>query len=172
MKQFAIFILFSFCASASAETLWEQYLAHPTPENAIAVNDVAYTSGAIPENYGYWAPDFLILKNQILGGDSASFNLALRLLAKSNGGGLHEELVGVVASAIRPKTNMFLKGVSNSDISNGTIEFILNFAGLEYVDRINARNFEIEMRQVAISLVKDKNLQAAKERCLELIKEI
>ncbi len=108
---YALSLLLLFIARPSwAKTPWEVYLGYPTPQNASRVTKIEYSPKAIPENYGYWAPDLEILKNQILGGDSESFRLAFRLLRTSDGG-LLEDLTAILSHTIRPRPELFLREV-------------------------------------------------------------
>jgi hypothetical protein len=153
---------------AKAETLWEQYLALPTPENAKKVVSIEYTKGAIPDDYGYWAPDLLILQNQILGGDKESFRLAYRLRQNSDGG-LLEDLTAILGRSIRPKPNMFLSEMLMLNPDSRALRSILRMPGLEYVDRRQAKNYELKMRKAAITSVSNEKLSSIKTKCLQLM---
>jgi len=155
-------------SSVSAETNWEKYLAYPSPEYATRVFKIEYSPNTYGAKHGYFAPDLDILRNQVLGRDTASFNLAVRLL-KNTDGGLLEEVVALLASSIRPNPNLFLTEISNSEISDNLLKFVLKYPGLEYIDRMDARNYEIEMRRVAMLSVEEQSLQNIKEKCLKLI---
>jgi hypothetical protein len=48
---------------------------------------------------------------------------------------------------------------------------ILLMPGLEYVDPIDARRYEIDMRRKALSAVSDMSLKKYRDICLELMKE-
>ncbi len=162
--------LFLVSSTSWAETPWEEYLNNPTSDNAIRVNRVEYTTGKIPRNYGYWEPDLDILRNQVLGGDSEAFRLAFRLLRNSDGG-LREELTAILSHSIRPHPQFFLAQMSDLKPNETELRSILMMPGLEYVDRDQARIYELGMRRKALSSVSTKALLPLRERCLNLMKQ-
>jgi len=164
------FIICSVTAITLAETPWEAYLAFPTPENASRVNRIEYTPGAISEKYGYWALDLGILRNQVLGGDREAFRLAYRLRQNADGG-LLEELTMVLSRVIRTRPDFFLEEMSTLRPDRTALEVILLMPGLEYVDRLEARRYEILMRRKALAAVSHKSLRAFRDTCLEIMKE-
>jgi hypothetical protein len=151
-----------------AATPWEQYLALPTPANASKVSALGYSAGAIPPNYGYWAPDLDILKIQILGGDQESFRLAYRLIERADGG-LLEELTAMLGQSIRPQPEMFLRQLGALKPDTKLLKSILLNTSEEYVDRESARIFEIEMRKKALQSVADKSVVDIKAKCLNIL---
>jgi hypothetical protein len=156
---------------ALCETFWETYLEKPTPENAFAVDSIKYSPGAIPEKYGYWSPDLSILRNQVLGGDHESFRLAYRLILQSDGA-LAEELTMVLSHSIRPNPTFFLKHISKLKPNKIVLNKILLMPGLEYVDRFEARQYEIDMRRNALAGVTDVSLISYRDYCLEIMKDM
>ncbi len=162
--------LFFMSSTSWAETSWEAYLNHPTSENAIHVNKIEYTAGKIPQNYGYWDPDLNILRNQVLGGDAEAFRRAFRLFRNSDGG-LREELNAVLSHSIRPHPQFFLAQISELQPSEIELRKILLMPGLEYVDRSQARTYELEMRRKALSSVSERKLLLLRDRCLNLMKQ-
>ena len=163
-----IVIILAVTSSASAETQWEAYLAVPTPENAVHVKKIEYTPGAIPEKYGYWAPDLEILRDQVLGGDQESFRLAYRL-RKVSDGGLLEELTIILSHVIRARPEFFLNEMSALNPSKAALDDILLMPGLEYTDRDKARQYEIKMRHKALASVQNQNLRKFRDMCLGII---
>ncbi len=165
-----IILLFTLlCSPAFAETPWENYLSLPNSENATKVLNIEYTSGAIPENYGYLSPDLEILRNQVLAGDPEAIKLTYRLVLKSDGG-LLEDLIAILSSTIRVRPEFFLKEMSKINPNRNILKFILLKPGLEYVDRREAQEYDIKMREKALLSVSDSNVNAFKDICLELIK--
>ena len=163
-------ISLSTALSAFAETRWETYLENPTPKNAASVEAIEYTPGKIPENYGYWAPDLIILQNQILGGDIEAFRLAYRLREKAQGG-LLEELTILLSRAIRPRPEFFLKEMSVLQPKREALKDVLLMPGEEYVDRLTAKKYETKMRLKALTSVNDKKLTDMRNKCLEILKQ-
>ena len=163
----AIFLLFP--VSVNAETLWEKYLWLPTPENASKVEKIEYSEGSIPENYGYWYPDLLVMKNQILGGDKESFRLAFRIKQSTNGAALIEHINDILGSVIRSNPELFLQEIKYINPSTYSLKSVLKMTGDEYVDRMEAVKYEWKMRAEALSTVTAPDLEATKQKCLELL---
>jgi hypothetical protein len=169
MKPYAfILALGLFSTAAYAGTPWETYLSLPTPENASKVTALQYSAKALPPNYGYWAPDLEIMKNQILGGDGESFRLAYRLLEKADGG-LLEDLMAILGKSIRVQPELFLREMAVLKPKPNRLKGILMVPGLEYTDRPKAKRYEIEMRRKALMSVTDENMKAQQEQCLSLM---
>jgi hypothetical protein len=165
-----IFLLFTLLSSSVfAGTPWENYLSLPNSENATKVLNIEYTSGVIPENYGYWSPDLEILRTQVLAGDAEAIKLTYRLIQKSDGG-LLEDLISILNSTIRVRPEFFLIEMSKINPSRDILKFILLKPGSEYVDRRDAQEYEIKMREKALLSVSDGNAKAFKDICLEIIK--
>jgi hypothetical protein len=152
----------------NAKTTWEAYLNLPNQENARKVVSIEYSEGAIPKDYGYWAPDLKILKVQVLAGDGEAFQLTYRLM-RSSDGGLLEELISILASSIRPQPELFLEQMKSLNPSERVLAGILNMSGLEYVDRKYAQEYEHLQRRSAISSVRLASLKAIKEECLRIL---
>ena len=169
MKILLMIIALTVCPFVNAKTPWESYLDVPSAENAKNVSSIEYTEGAIPKGYGYWAPDLEILKNQVIAGDRDAFRLTYKLMSESDGG-LLEELVAILASSIRPQPEVFLREIGFLNPSEAILKGILSMPGLEYVDRINAQEYELLQRKKAISSVTAKDLAPVKEKCLLLLK--
>ena len=151
-----------------AETMWEKYLMFPTPENASKVSEIEYSPGTIPTNYGYWAPDLKILQNQVLGGDKESFHLVFRLSEDADGG-LLEDLTAILGRSVRAQPEQFLREMAILKPNDERLRAILMMPGLEYVDRPEARKYEIKMRRKALASIVDDSLRSYKEKCLRLM---
>ena len=154
---------------ASARTPWETYLALPTSENARHVQAIEYSRGAIPEHYGYIASDLDILAIQVLSRDLAAFRLAYRLRNKADGG-LLEELTTILGRTIRAHPELFLREMASLSIRPGALRSILQMPGLVYVDRPDARRYEIEMRRRALARIDRSDLLPIRDRCLEALR--
>ena len=163
--------LFVAASGAAAETLWEQYLALPTPLNAARVDRIEYSPGAIPEGYGYLESDLEILRLQITGGDAEAFRLAYRLRTHTQAGHLLEELTRLLGRAVRPQPTMFLREMKALAPPEESLRRILKMVGLEYVDRRQAAQHEREMRREALRSVADPALQRMRDSCLALLKK-
>ncbi len=169
---YVFFFFFFFLAAGVAlgKTPWEVYLSNPTPNNASKVTRIEYTPGAIPKDYGYWAPDLDILQNQVLAGDVEAFRLAYRLLQKADGG-LAEDLTMILSHTIRVRPAFFLRELSMLQPNARSLESILLMPGLEYVDRSEAQRYEIDMRIKAIESVSDETLKSYRDKCLQILRK-
>ena len=165
---FSILLTLTIFDSAYAETKWESYLAYPNSKNASDVQNLEYTPGTIGANNGYWEPDLLILQNQVLGGDGESFKLAYRLMIKADGA-LREELTTILGRSIRAQPYLFLKEISIIYPTDRTLRSILLMTGEEYVDRPDAKRYEIEKRREAIQSVKDSDTEDLKLKCVNIL---
>jgi hypothetical protein len=163
-----VLMVFLIVSNAFAGTAWEEYLSHPNPDNAAKVNKIEYTPGAIPKDYGYWAPDLNILLNQVMGGDEEAFKLTYRLILVSEGG-LAEDLTVIISHTIRSHPEFFLKEMVGLRPQNAILKAILLMPGAEYVDRSEAQRYEIEMRKKALISVSNKSYIDFKDRCLKTL---
>ena len=166
---YTILLFALLCSSAFAGTPWGNYLSLPNSGNATKVLNIEYTPGTIPENYGYRSPDLAILRNQVLAGDKEAIKLTYRLIQKSDGG-LLEDLIAILSSTIRARPEFFLIEMSKINPNQDILKFILLKPGLEYVDRRDAQEYEIKMREKALLSVSNSNVKAFKDICLKLIK--
>ena len=155
-------------SGAAGQTRWEEYLALPSPENASRVIGIEYSPGAIPAGYGYLATDLDVLRLQVVAGDAEAFRLTYRLRAQSDGG-LLEELTAILAYAVRPQTELFLREMGSLGAKPSVLESVLMMPGLEYVDRPLAQNYEIAEREKAIAAVQDPQVRIMRDRCLTLL---
>jgi hypothetical protein len=155
-----VLVLLPFSSSALAQTAWERYLDEPNAGNAGLVTTLAYSQ---PREGGYDAGDLEILKLQVLAGDPSAYALAFRLRSQADGG-LAEDLGAILASAIRPHPEFFLRQVAALDAS--CAGFDIDVAGLEYVDRPGAQAYELHARVAAIAAIGDPSLQTVRANCL------
>lgn len=159
----------SVCAFSSANaagTAWERYLDFPSAENARLVHKMAYSSHKNDIEEGA-AGDLAILRTQVVAGDRAAFDLTY-LLMQSADGGVLEDLQAILASAIRSQPEMFLLEVGHLNPSEETLKSILLMPGLEYVDRLRAQRYELEMRRRAINALGRKDTRSIRRRCLAI----
>jgi hypothetical protein len=172
MNKIIIITLFGLvtASAAFADTKWETYLGAPTPENAVRVKAIEYTPGKIPDTYGYWAPDLIILQDQIIGGDSEAFRLAYRLREEAQGG-LLEELTILLSRVIRARPEFFLKEMSGLQPTEEVLKGVLLMPGQEYVDRLTAQKYEIKMRTQSLAAVKTKKLIKFRNRCIKILEK-
>jgi len=159
MKSLAL-ALFLLSSTAVAKTPWEAYLDHPTSANAERVQAIAYST---PIEGSYDADDLAILRLQVVAADPAAFGLAYRLDETSDGA-LAEELSAILADAIRPNPAFFLAQVKALD--QPCAKFNVDVAGLEYVDRPDAQQYELEMRRQALASVASPSLAGVRDECL------
>jgi hypothetical protein len=166
----SLLLLFGPCLGA-ADTLWEQYLALPSSENASRVMEIAYSPCAVEASHRYLAADLDILELQVTGGDREAFRLAYRLQQATPPGDLLEELTLILARALRPQPMMFLREMNSLLPESATLRSILMMPGPEYVDRPHAVEHELERRRDALRAVTEPELLALRERCLQLMSE-
>ena len=159
MKYLALLAVLISC-NAVAETPWERYLDEPSPFNASMVRSISYST---PVQGNYNSDDLEILHLQVLGADPQAFRLAYRLYKLSDGG-LAEELGAILASSVRPNPKFFLQQVAALHVQCSA--FNVNVAGLEYVDRNKAQAYELKMRHLALTSVKERSLIRARQDCL------
>ena len=158
--KFIALLLVAFSYSAMAVTPWERYLNEPSASNASLVKAISYS---VAKEGTYDSGDLEILKLQVLAADSSAYNLTFRLYNQADGG-LAEELAAILAAAIRPHPKFFLQQVAMLDPSCS--HFNVNVAGLEYVDRFSAQEYERRMRYSAIEAVHDSTLRTVRANCL------
>ena len=165
-----VFMVLVSATAAADQTKWEAYLALPSPENASRVAGIEYSPGAIPAGAGYLGTDLEILRLQVVAGDSEAFRLTYRLRAKADGG-LLEGLTAILAQAIRPQAEMFLREMTSLGPSPSVLESVLMMSGLEYVDRPAAQKYEITMREKAITMVQNPQVRLIQEQCIALMRK-
>lgn len=161
-------LLLVFVSGARADTEWEVYINEPSPVNAAHVAKLSYSEGAIPGHHVYWRPHLQILRNQLLARDAAAFQLAVRL-RKISDGGLLEEFTAMLASTVRAHPTFFLSQIKESEMGDESLKSILLTPGLEYVDLMTARAYEIGQRRTALGAVTDTELSLVRDRCLRLM---
>ena len=154
-----------------AETLWEKYLAMPDKVNASRVTRIEYSPGGIPDGYLYSESDMQILQNQVLAADSEAFHLAYKLLVFYQTGALAEELIMIMARTIRTNPLFFLTSVKRIKPERHYLESILLTPGLEYVDRYEAKRYELRMRFKAIESIRHEDIVKYQHLCLGILKQ-
>lgn len=153
--------------TALAATPWEQYLDFPTAQNAKQVHSLTYSKGAA--SFGnYNGLDLQILALQVYAGDREALRLALRLKGQSDGG-LAEDLTAIVGHVIRAHPQLFLEEIKFAKASIAQLEDIVLNAGLEYSDRPEAYQYELNMRLEAFSRVKKNELQLLRNACIDAL---
>jgi len=155
--------------AAIAATPWESYLAHPTPKAAGDVHEITYSpsaNGMARDN----ALDLQVLALQVYAGDVEALRLTLRLASRSDGG-LLEDLYAIAGHSIRAHPHIFLKSMVDEKLTQESIKWIVNMAGLEYVDRPDARRYELQQRAAALASVRDKRLSFVRAACLKALRE-
>jgi len=162
MKTISGLLLFLFFHSAFAETAWEKYLENPTPKQAALVNKVE----ASDQGNAGGDSELQILQNQVLAQDSEAFQLAYRLY-KSSDGGLAEDLGALLARTIRAHPQFFLQQIALLKVPCTKLAWVLNTPGLEYTDRPNAKNYEMNMRKKALRGVQTRELADIRDLCIK-----
>ncbi len=156
-------------SAAATETYWERYLNYPSAENARKVTEMTSSRGSDADDVD-GDNEINLLRTQVVAGDRFAFRATLRLIMKSDGGRL-EDLMGVLASAIRPKPQFFLEEVLLAKIHPGTLKGILRKTGQQYVDRREAQAYELKMRRAALASIRDKHLQKIRQQCLRMLEK-
>ena len=85
-------------------------------------------------------------------------------LYRNSDGALSEELSAILAGSVRPHPEFFLAEVNA--LKRPCSEFNVDVAGLEYVDRPLARQYELGMRRAALESVASKALRPVRTDCL------
>ena len=78
-----------------------------------------------------------------------------------------EDLGTVLARTIRAHPEFFLRQLVVLGVSCSSVRWVLNVPGLEYVDRPNAKRYEIRMRRNALSGVRRPDLAVIRDQCLK-----
>jgi|GEM_PF-2007473 len=150
--------------SAQAATPWEDYLDCPTPARASRVKVMTYTPGS--DSQGLSDDEVQILQNQVLARDREAFRLAVRLYRAADGGDA-EDLGALLGRTARSQPEFFLRELAAAHIRCSDLSWALNATGLEYVDRPEAKAYEIAQRKNAIRSVRAKKLQHVRTECLQ-----
>src|SRR5688572_22313733 len=126
MKTAALRLALAFPSLAVAQTAWERYVQLPSPQNADAVTEIAYSPNSSLEYSG-----IAILESQVASGDVNSLRLAFRLSKQADGGGLHDLFVAI-ARAIRPHPETFLAELNAAGLDTRLWRYALLSVGEEY----------------------------------------
>jgi hypothetical protein len=149
--------------TSRAETPWENFLNNPTSANASRVTALTYTT----EGSRVSADDLQILQNQVLARDREAFRLAVRLYQAADGD--NAEALGVLLGrAARSQPEFFLREVAALEIPCSDLSRPLNSPGLEYVDRTEARAYEIKQRKEALRSVHAFRLRRVRADCVRV----
>ena len=155
-----------------AGTPWENYVDHPSPQNAKVVKVLSYSKveAGMSERHGEtWEADLGILENQVAAGDVQALRLAFRLLSDADGA-MAEALSQIIGRSIRPFPAQFLRELTNfGEISKRFLPNIAGGLGYAYVDRSTSRNYELERRAAAVRRVASPELLAVREECLKVL---
>src|SRR5262245_50241007 len=165
MKTAALWLTLAFPSFAMAQTTWERYVQLPSPENADAVTEIAYSPNSSLESSGIW-----ILESQVTSGDVSSLRLAFKLSKQADGGTLHDLFVAI-ARSIRPHPETFLAELKSAGLDTQLWPYVLLSVGEEYVDLSDARDYEISARLRALESVTRRDLVAIKESCLRILRD-
>ncbi len=160
----ATLLLLAGTAPLIAATPWEEYLALPSSANASRVTAMTYSPGKSPAG-GYATSDIRVLEDQVLSQDREAFHLLVRLY-HSTEGGLAEDLGVLVGHSARVHPEFFLREVSALNRPCSELAWALNAPGEQYVDRPDARRYEIEARKDALQGVTTKALLRVRGECL------
>lgn len=164
----AVYTLALFAGNSLADGIsaaMDQYLRNPTNENAVRTIKYAEASR---EAVWLTSNDLMIIRNQIVSGGAASLRLVFAMIPSADGGNL-EDLMALAAASIRPQPRQFLEEVQRAKLRDSTLESILLMPGQEYVDRAEAKAFELAMRQRAINSVVRRELLTVRDRCARVL---
>jgi hypothetical protein len=159
-----IFLLVSAtaCCSALAETSWERYLALPNPIHARAVTSATYGQapelGSESERLEF---DLQLLATQASAGDIEALRLVLRLSATQDGSTL-EELGSIMGGTVRSRPALFLQ--AQSELPDAAKCFGVASVDPSFVDRTEARQYELRLRKAALESVSD--FPELRKRCV------
>lgn len=155
-------------ALAAPRTPWETYMAHPSPENAMAVQSIQYSDKLDSRRLGEQiSADIQVLAVQVFSADREAFRLTLRLIRSSKPGANLEDLVEIAGRYLRQNPKAYLEDVATSGLSAHCPG--ASYVGLQYVDRDTARSYEIGARVKALESVRDEKLAKLRDICLSQI---
>ncbi len=164
----ALFLILSVQLSA-AETPWETYLATPTPENASRVVSITYSPGSLRAAGSLDYLDRLLLNQQIRSGDAEAYLLAIRIARTTDSAAGLEDLNASIGGSIRANPAVFLSVAKRASLTEAELRRVLFMTGEHYVDRADAKRFELKLRREAIASVDDSALRGTQEMCLAIL---
>jgi hypothetical protein len=158
---------------------FQTYADYPTDSNAKKViallpkhSHVKYT-GAKEEkethNVIYDDYQLRMLDRQVLSGDPQSVRLAFNLMAIADGG-FAEELDIILGTLIRINPKLFLQGLNEYDILVERIDALVGNQGDQYVDRLKAQCYDMNLRINALRKVNDPKLKGVRDKCIESLR--
>jgi hypothetical protein len=161
--------LVSCCSLALAGTTWEDFVARPAPEKAGVVQGIEYSSaGDLDRRLD---ADLAILETQVLAGDREAVGLAFRLLGRSDGRPA-EGLSVLLGRLARVHPALFLEALQANRAAVARLEALLGGLGAPYVDRQEARLYELQCRREALLGVENVELKPVREECLEALRKL
>ena len=168
--RFSLFVgAFLAQAFSSEITSWEKYIAYPSSENAKAVQSIQYSEEIDQKSLGEKiSADLQILSIQVSSGDLESFRAALRLIKSTAPGSNLEDLMKITGRFIRQNPKAYLEDVKIIGPFNKCPG--ANFLGQEFVDRDDARTYEINARIKALESVQAPALMEVRNVCLSELK--
>ncbi len=108
------------------------------------------------------------LQNQALAQDAQAFRLAVRLYRGADGD--VAEVFGVlIGRVVRAQPTFFLQQVKALGFHCSVLEWPIQSPGLEYVDRPEASEHEIEQRIAGLRAVRRSSLASVKKQCLNVL---
>jgi hypothetical protein len=165
MKLAVLSISLALPSMCFGQTAWERYVQLPSPENADAVQEIAYSVDSSAEYSGT-----SILESQVISGDLSALRLALRLSKRADGGTLHDLFIAI-SRTIRPRPETFVAELVAADLDTKLWPNLLLSVGEEYVDLPEARSYELSARRQALETVMRSDLSAAKEACVRVLRD-
>jgi len=156
-------------APVAAATLWENYVAKPSPANAKEVEVIEYDDQVSAKHAAErTTADIRLLAVQVFSGDRESFRLVLRLMRSEDGANL-EDLAEIAGRFLRQNPRAYLEDVLTRGKSKSCPG--ATFIGEQYVDRESAHSYEVAARIDALMTVNDTRLRELRDACISKLKE-
>lgn len=158
---------------------FESYANYPTSANAAKVttllpknNHVKYTNDKNEQETLTFIRDayqFDMLERQVMSGDREAIRLAFNMFTIADGG-FAEDLCIMLGSLIRIHPKLYLEGLEEFQ-GLPPIDALVGNTGYIFVDRIDARCHEIQLRIDSLSNVKDAAFLNIRTRCIESLQQ-
>jgi hypothetical protein len=155
---------------------FESYVNYPTGANAAKVSallpkntHVKYTNETQEQDTLTFIRDASqldMLERQVISGDREAVRLAFNLFAVADGG-FAGDLSIMLGSLIRVHPKLFLDGLSEFPGLMLPIGALVGNPGYEFVDRIEARCYEYQLRIDSLKRVTEPKLKNLRDRCIE-----
>ena len=174
MSRFVIVVLANIACAiaalpvATADTAWEEYLKYPSPENAERIDVLRYSDGESDSQRA--EDDVELLARQVLAGDEQAVRLAFRLRKQADGA-LGETLDITLGQLIRIDATLFLVALGDNIGDLHRLDSLVGNLGGAYVDRFQAKTYEVSRRIEALESVADPALAAVREACVHELRE-